>query len=194
MKIIQLLLICLFLFGCISPNSNINYYLLDSPNADRPAKLELTPENSFVLEPIQLADYLKKINLVMKIKHNQLYYSQQDVWAENLQTGIYKALLSGVNIQATQSQLFSNTTPGAKQVSKRLWVKFDYFMPTDQSTVMASGQYWLIDGIHLDKSLAGHNFHYVLELHQDGYAHAAEQLSALLGKLSQDIAQQMQPN
>ncbi|MFQ3197022.1 MAG: putative lipoprotein YmbA [Paraglaciecola sp.] len=191
MKYISVMFISFLLFACASPMSTIQYYMLNTADDDAPIA-NINQQDAIVLAPVQLANYLNKINLVMKIAKNQLYYSEQDVWAESLQTGIYNALLKDLNSQTVQSHYIAMNSPNAKQSNKRLIVEFSHFMPTDQSQVIASGQYWLIDTSDLNNTAPIHNFSYAIPLHQDGYAHAVTQLNALLGILSLDIIKQVE--
>lgn len=191
MKYVSAVLLSFFVFACASPEGNIHYYLLDSAD-NHTATTEIDRQIPVVLASVQLADYLNKVNLVMKVAENQLYYSERDVWAESLQAGIYKALLRDLNSQAKQTHYMAMNSPNARQVNKSLVVEFSHFMATDESKVIASGQYWLLDKTDLDKTVRSHNFSYTLALHQDGYAHAVSQLSVLLDLLSQDIVKQVE--
>ncbi|MFT6898731.1 MAG: putative lipoprotein YmbA [Paraglaciecola sp.] len=191
MKYVTVVFLSYILFACASPMSTIQYYVLNTADDEAPAP-EIGQREVVLLASVQLADYLNKINLVMKIAENQLHYSEQDVWAQSLQTGIYNALLRDLNSQAVQSHYIAMNSPNAKQANKRLIVEFSHFMPTDQSQVIASGQYWLVDSSDLSNTALIHNFNYTIPLHQDGYAHAVTQLNALLDLLSQDIIKQVE--
>lgn len=191
MKYVTVVFLCFILFACVTPVSTVQYYLLNTADDDAPAA-KVGQQETIVLASVQLADYLNKINLVMKIAENQLYYSEQDVWAQSLQTGIYQTLLRDLNSQAMQSHYIAMNSPNAKQTNKRLLVEFSHFMPTDQSQVIASGKYWLVDTSNVDNTGISNNFSYAIPLHQDGYAHAVTQLKALLGLLSQDIIKQLE--
>jgi uncharacterized lipoprotein YmbA len=186
MKYVSAVFLCFTLFACATPVSTIQYYVLNTADDDAP-EAEIGQQGAIVLAPVQLADYLNKINLVMKIAENQLYYSEHDVWAQSLQTGIYQALLRDLKSQAMKSHYIAMDSPNANQANKRLVVEFSHFMPTDQSQVIASGQYWLVDTSDLSNTALSHNFSYTIGLDQDGYAHAVTQLNALLDLLSQDI-------
>ncbi|MFQ3236037.1 MAG: putative lipoprotein YmbA [Paraglaciecola sp.] len=186
MKFFSLVFLSFILFACAAPVSTIQYYVLNTADDVAPAA-KIGQQNLIMLASVQLADHLNKINLVMRVAENKLYYSEQDVWAQSLQTGIYNALLSDLNSQAEQSHYIALNSPNTKHANKRLIVEFSHFMPTDQSQVIASGQYWLVDSNDLSNTGVSHHFSYTKSLHQDGYAHAVTQLNALLDLLSQDI-------
>ncbi|MEI8647541.1 ABC-type transport auxiliary lipoprotein family protein [Paraglaciecola sp. Hal342] len=140
-----------------------------------------------VVDRILLADYLKRPNLVMQIEGNQLYYSDIDLWAENLQTGIYNTLLAWLNDKATETRFIAYDSPDAPRNLERLVISIKRFMPTDQGKVITSGQYWHVNKAQTDGLTSQESFAFTSELSQQGYSHSVTLLAEQLLKLSNQI-------
>tara|TARA_R110002012_G_scaffold255132_1_gene434788 strand:- start:1852 stop:2439 length:588 start_codon:yes stop_codon:yes gene_type:complete len=194
MKMFSLFLILILISGCSSPPApNRQVYLL---NSDTPL---ITVKNSeiekvVVLDKIQLADHLKRPNLVMQIQGNQLYYSDLDLWAESLQNGIHDTMLAWLNKHAKATRFVAYDSPEANLGQEHLIVSVQYFMPTDQGTVISSGQYWRTGNgknEQKEQSVSMHTFSFTSALSQEGYRHSvallAEQLSQLGSQIVSDF-------
>lgn len=184
----RLLSTCLIvlLAACSSAPLSINYYLLNSNPPPSPTALA---EKAIKVElaEIKLADYLQQANLILQLKGNQIYYSRQDAWAENLQFAMAKSLLTDLNHADTAIQYFNYRDPHQGKAGCQLVVEVDHFQATDEALAIAQGSYWLLDSAN-DKPLLHKSFAHELELEQDGYAHAVKQLRHLLTSLSQQIS------
>jgi uncharacterized lipoprotein YmbA len=183
---ILLIGLVLMLSACVSAPANIHYYLLNTSSAVAVSDI---PEQSIKVQlaEIILADYLQQPHLILQLKDNQIYYSPQDAWAENLQLAMAKALLSDLNQTNTAIQYVNYGAPHQGKTRFQLVLEVNHFQPTDASMAIAQGSYWLLDGA-TDQPLIHKTFALQLELEQDGYAHAVIQLRHLLTSLSQQIS------
>ncbi|MFT5674876.1 MAG: putative lipoprotein YmbA [Paraglaciecola sp.] len=189
MKLLLVMLFCVLLQACTSAPDKVNYYLLHTAEE---ANLANKPTQSpkIVLAKIILADYLRQNRLVLQVNKNQLYYSALDIWAENLEAGISKALLTDLNQQTGNYQYMRYAAPDSESASYELIVEMEHFLATNDSKVIGSGNYWLIDKTS-GKHIFSDKFYLRSDLTKDGYVHAVEQLRALLYTLSQKINEEI---
>lgn len=182
-------LIIILLSACSAAPPRINYYLLNSNVPPSPAGLA---GNAIKVElaELRLANYLQQANLIMQLKGNQIYYSRQDAWAENLKVAIAKSLLSDLNQATTAIHYVNYSEPHQDKARYQLVLNLDHFQATDKSLAIAQGSYWLLDST-TDTLLIHKNFALQLELEQDGYPHAVTQLRHLLVTLSQQISDEL---
>jgi hypothetical protein len=190
MKIVIMCLCIALLSSCTSEPLNVRYYLLHTPE-NEVSRTSDDSKPSVVLQLINVADYLRQSSLVMQVGQHELHYSRQDVWAEELQTSFYNALLQELNISSQQNYV-ALTAPNASLATTSITITLKHFHVTDVSTVVASGQYWLsANNALLNKlestPISSHAFFFELDLKQDGYAHAVEQLRALITNLATQI-------
>jgi uncharacterized protein len=185
----RLLNLCfvVLLSACSSAPLSINYYLLNSNPPPSPTDLA---DNAIKVElaEIKLADYLQQANLILQLKGNQIYYSRQDAWAENLQLAMAKSLLTDLNHSDSAIQYLNYRDPHQGKASYQLVLEVDHFQATDESLAIAQGSYWLLDSAN-NKPIIHQTFALETELEQDGYAHAVIQLRHLLTSLSQQISE-----
>tara|TARA_R110000782_G_scaffold185069_1_gene275354 strand:+ start:216 stop:794 length:579 start_codon:yes stop_codon:yes gene_type:complete len=187
MKQFSVFLLILVLCGCSSaPPTGQQIYLLniDAPHSSTGDK---NIKQLVVVEKILLAEYLKRPNLVMQVDGNQLYYSDIDLWAENLQTDIHKTLTAWLNDRAKHTRFVAYNSPEARLDLKHLVVSIEYFMPTDQGTVVSNGQYWWVENSKMDNPTSQNSFSYESALTQKGYSHSVSQLAQQLAQLSTQI-------
>ena len=144
MKLLLVMLFCVLLQACTSAPDNVNYYLLHTAGEENLAN-KPTQSPKIVLAKIMLADYLRQNSLVLQVNKNQLYYSALDIWAENLESGISKALLTDLNRQTGNYQYMRYAAPDSESASHELIVEMEHFLATNDSKVIGSGNYWLID-------------------------------------------------
>lgn len=181
-----LILLLMVLAGCSSkPAVQASYYLLYTPVEAQ--QTSSSPDSQVILlKPVRLSDYLRQDSLTMQVDAHQLYVSRQHLWAEKLQHGITRALLSDINGELTEQLLISSNSPAAKDTTATLTVEFDHFVPTNQSEVIASGRYWIVKE---NTKPVMKSFVFTDTLKEDGYGHAVEQLRGLVGQLSRQISE-----
>ena len=178
------------LISCTSDPVGVRYYLLHTPENNVPNHGDDTKPIA-VLQSLNVADYLRDSSLVMQVNQYELQYSRQDVWAEKLQSSFYKALLQDLNGSNNRSYV-AESSPNAMHAETAIIIKLDHFHITDASSVVSSGRYWLSvnesqKSKNIDPTASSHTFYFESPLKQDGYAHAVEQLRALVDNLAKQI-------
>jgi len=190
MKIVTIGLCIALLTSCASAPLSVRYYLLHTPEN----KVHNSSDESkpiAVLQSLQVADYLRQASLVMQVAEHELYYSRQDVWAEQLESSFYKALIQDLNASDQRSYV-APSSPQAPDGTTTISIVLDHFHTTDKSTVVSSGHYWLSQNDpHAAKNrklaTSSHSFYFESPLQQDGYAHAVDRLRTLVNNLAQQI-------
>lgn len=182
-----LVILLVILSGCSTQLAQkVSYYLLNSATSNNQMKVTKNTAQVIALKEVRLADYLKQTNLVMQLDNHQLYYSKQHFWAESLQTGIQKAILTDLNSQSTGISFIDALSPAAKKPKATINIAIEHFVTTQDSSVILIGQYWLDADQPNDIHQLQH-FHYTTELREDGYPHSVKKLRGLLKRLSGDI-------
>ncbi|WP_339721501.1 ABC-type transport auxiliary lipoprotein family protein [uncultured Paraglaciecola sp.] len=189
MKLLTLCL-CILLVSCTSEPLNVRYYLLHTPQNTVDIKSDIA-KPIVVVQSLKIADYLRQSNLVMQLGEYELHYSRQDVWAEELESSFYNALLQDLNSYGKRNYVVSSS-PDATGATTIINIKLEHFHATDASTVVSSGHYWLsVDDIKVGKNkgltTSSHSFYLESELKQDGYSHAVEKLRMLVENLANKI-------
>jgi len=180
MKILLVSLMIALLAACSSTPTAINYYLLDgaitySDNTPKPKS-----EGIVLLKKLDLAAYLQNANLPLLQYDHQVRYANHSAWAEPVQQGIKRALISDFNHLSTH-QLVLDTMPNSDKSDYQLQIALDHFSATDAGDVLLVGNYWLSkDGDVLTKQ--GFNFKQTLE--NDGFNQSVLQQRLLLKQLA----------
>ncbi len=177
-KLYSVILLSIFLSSCAqSPATEVNYYLLDTPNVIAKKLInnnlqESIPikANNIIIDDVLLPQYLKQSSIVMLIGENRLHYAHYNLWGENLAQGVSKL------IQQSIGQINSPEPI-------HLTIEIDHFYPTEQGRVILSGRYML--RLKKDKKLF--KFTLTQGLHKGGYSEAVKQMQLLIKELAKNI-------
>ncbi len=190
----HVIIFCCFLFaltGCSSSPVTINYYVLGSPvsagysvSADKPA---------VVLEHLELAAYLRQSGLVMQPGQNKMHISKSHLWAESLDDALPKALQKELQRQSKDFGFYLKAHDWVQDTDFRLRLRIDGFHPNSSGEVLGFGRYQIIP-IHIEAPSLLKDFHFKLELEEDGYTHAVSQLDRLIERIAGDIVDSMAIN
>lgn len=185
-KVFALFLATAVLTGCnSSPAKKSNYYLLNSTSIQSGTN-QLMAQPDYVLERIRMPDYLVQPNLIMQLSDHRLHYASYDMWAENLQAGVSKVLIS--ELQNKGLKIHDHTETDLEV--NRLFIRIDHFYPTDDSQVILSGKYWVEDPVN-KKVLSGNHFKFQEKLERDGYAHAVAKMRELVEKVATELSKRL---
>ncbi|WP_181898442.1 PqiC family protein [Alteromonas aestuariivivens] len=180
-----LLSVVLFaLCGCASKAPSFQYYVLHQPESL--AATPATPNQSVILNSLQLPDYLKQRGLVMQTSATQLHFSTLHLWAEPLDNGMTQALRN--SLMENSGVLIAPLDMAELSSATRITVLVEDFVATHNGEVVLKGQYWLT---YPSKSPQVFLFDFRLPLTQDGFSHAVEQMRKLVDTLGQDIARHL---
>jgi len=177
--------------GCSSntPTQKSRYYLLNSHKLTPKAtdKTTLSARKPVVISVLELPAYLHQPYLVLQLDAHQLHYARFDMWAEPLQIGLSKALLSDLNEEGQKAQYIASMSDIPVAGLNEVMIQIDYFHPNNHSKVTLSGHYWTKKEGKI--SSIQHPFSFELSLTQDGYGHAVSKMRQLVGLLAQKILQ-----
>ena len=168
-----------FLFSC-STNETMQqsqYYVLTN-QVINPFEYSKADANSKVTSVVvnELPRYLNQANLVMQMNDHQLHYTHHHMWAEPLQRGLTKALLTDLNALSSNRVFVESNQDASLQM---LFLDIERFHVTDTSEVSLSGYYWLATEAK-PLPLNKYAFNISLDLAQDGFSHAVEKMRELV--------------
>ena len=185
LSILALSTLIVSLTSC-SSNSEIpletNYYLL---NSEYIAKKSLNINKAVVVEVLELPAYLHQPHLVMQLNTHQLHYARFDMWAEPLQTGFTKALISELNLNNKNIQFVTDEFQSNDENLDKLVIRVDYFHPSNASKVILSGVFWKDN--KEGKNKMQQPFFFESFLNEDGYTHAVVQMRQLVSMMSASV-------
>lgn len=193
-KLIGLTLFTMLISGCATDlTTNVNYYLLDDATTTiTPISVDQRPIK-IKIDTFELADYLNQTNLCMQLEGHQIYYSKHHFWAQPLQSSLLKSLLNDLNLHSSQGYFYTSDTVNDEQPDLKMGLSISHFLPTHQSSVVMSGQYWFYDSkTNNDLSKRVFNFKYELPLKENGFPHSVKQLRLLLPELSKELVKNME--
>jgi uncharacterized lipoprotein YmbA len=178
------------LSSCSSTATKPTYYVLASAQAAMSEKQPDLNRPLVIIQPIHLADFLKQTGLVIQTQEHQLQYAHSHLWAENLGEGITKALLQDLNSADLDYTVSADYRWLADKARYEIQISIDQFNATDDSTVVMSGSYWVIDT--QTKAIAvNRDFNYHQDLQENGYEHAVSKLRELIAQLSLNIGESL---
>jgi uncharacterized protein len=159
-----------------------NYYLL---NSEYKAKKSLNIKKTVTVEVLELPAYLHQPHLVMQLNTHQLHYARFDMWAEPLQTGFTKALISELNTNNKNIQFVTSEFKPNDNNLDKLVIQVDYFHPSTESKVILSGVFWREN--NEEEYKAQQPFYFESLLNDDGYTHAVVQMRQLVSLMSASV-------
>jgi uncharacterized lipoprotein YmbA len=178
--------ILVVLLSSCSSSSDIpletNYYLLNSQNS---AQVQVGINKTVVVQVLELPAYLHQPHLVMQLNKHQLHYARFDMWAEPLQTGFTKALITELNQNNINTQFVTDELLSDEKSINKLTVRVDYFHPNTASKVVLSGVYWQKNSNK--QGIIQQPFSFELLLSEDGYTHAITQMRELVSMMSESV-------
>ena len=183
---VRYLLILSFLVscaGCATTAAPVTYYLLapSGPAAEVSGDGENRP--TLVIEDVELSEYLRRAGLVLQTGDNQLTVSRTHLWAEGLDQAVPKALLGQLQRQSQDYAFYLKSADYVSRTDYRLRLHVENLQATDRGEVVTSGRFQLISNADAARPVAS-TFHFRRDLADDGYAHAVEQLQALVGQIA----------
>ena len=131
MRVLFCLCLSLLISACAFRSEPANYYLL-SPTAAA-ASHAVAP---FQLQPIDLADYLRRSSLVIR-DGNQVLITDADLWAGTLEDEIGRVMIANLNRLAGTAQ----AQPAGSGLDTRLQLRIDRFDGALNGEVRLQGTY-----------------------------------------------------
>lgn len=181
----SLLFIAISSCSTTSDTPDMHFYLLDDvPSIDSRYSDESVTDTQIQLSAIQLPDYLKQRQLVIKQNSNQLKIANYHSWADDLGDSIQRVLMNNLNAK-TDNYRSGYRFSGNCGSCSRVIISIEHFYPTEQGQVVLSGSMQLIDPQGASKARNG--FLFTNELAEDGYDNAVSQMRELLGELTLQI-------
>jgi uncharacterized lipoprotein YmbA len=183
-------LVTLYLMGCSSSPTPIEYYRIDSATHSPSPKVNRYKSKAIVIEQVILPSYLIQNGLVMQSGTHKIIISKQHLWAERLDIAIPKALAGKMRAMDSEYIYFLDSNDWVKDENMHLRIRIDNLHPNTQGEVIASGTFQLID-IKSGKVLSRQSFELSRSMQHDGYSESVAQIDNLLGELAIIIHQEV---
>lgn len=185
-QLLSVLLLLASLVGCASKPVLVHYYALVPPVSALDELIQRADKPTLIIERVDLAEYLQQSGMVIQAGSNQLLVSKTNLWAESLELALPKALMRELQHQSDDYSYYLKTLDWVAQTDYRIRIRIDSLQATDKGEVVAAGRYQLISEQGSKPHIfADFNFH--RDLDQDGYAHAVEQIQAVLAQIASAI-------
>ncbi len=191
-RLISSLIVLLILASCTNETATIRYYKLSGKtelinqlstsksNIDRPLVL---------IEPIILAEYLRRKGLVIQKNEYQIQISNIHRWAEELDRGTARLIREELEKSLVDFRVEDQNSRWKVKPSYRISIELNQFQVNHKNQTVTSGQFWIFGKNRTIK--AKKHFNFEIDLEQNGYEHAISKLEFSLEKLSQLIADEM---
>ena len=192
MRVRRLFIFCLAaaLVGCASNPEPKSYYRLAPPvvTGEESGPEDMRP--TFVIESVDLAEYLRQSGLVIQSGENQLVISRTHLWAESLDEAVPKAMLAQLQQKSSDYRFYLKFSDYIDRTDYRLRLHIESLQATEGGEVVAAGRYQIVSSADSANPLSA-NFYFRQDLNADGYGHAVEQMQVLLGQIADAILESL---
>jgi len=188
-RFVACLLVAFLLASCTNETATIRYYKLagNTQALDRLAHSDTKTDQPLVLiEPIVLAEFLRRKGLVIQKNEYQIQISNIHRWAEELDRATARLIREELEKTLVDFRVEDQNSRWKLKPSFRISIELNQFQVNHKNQTVTSGQFWIFGKNRVLKAKKYFNFE--LDLAQDGYEHAISQLERSLVKLSELIA------
>jgi len=191
-RFIVLLMSVFLIASCTNETATIRYYKLAS-NSSAPEAVDnnaaKNQQQLVILEPIILAEFLRRKGLVIQKNEYQIQISNIHRWAEELDRATARLIREELEKMLVGFRVEDQNSRWKLKPSFRISVELSQFQVNHKNQTITSGQFWVFGK---DRTLkVKKHFNFEIDLAQDGYEHAISQLELSLEKLSQLIADEL---
>lgn len=194
-KLIAVVIIALILASCTNETATIRYYKLSgklSLQDQSPAPKNKADQPLVLIEPIILAEFLRRKGLVIQKNEYQIQISNIHRWAEELDRATARLIRQELEKSLVDFRVEDQSGRWKVKPSYRVSIELNQFQVNHKSQTVTSGQFWIFGKNR--EILAKKHFSFELDLKVDGYEHAISQLEFSLEQLSQLITSEMRKN
>lgn len=156
------------LYGCSSVfkgegSPATRYYLLSSMEKGQAGDESFHREIRLALEPVELPDYLSRLQIVHRLGDHRLAIGETDLWGEDLDSGITRVMVENFSRLMNSDQVWRLPMKNPIQPDFRLRVQFIRFEVDSDGRVLLSAR-WKLQGQGKYKDL---EFSNMTEIHGD---------------------------
>lgn len=191
MKQLLIVILPLFLLACGTTPSTLHYYVLDQDTSAYQQNKPNIEVEKITLSKVILANYLQQPSLSIEQDDHKIYYANQHLWAEDLDSAIARTLTNDFNLSSNEHYMLSNSDPNASEGKYQLQVQLDHFSATQSASVILAGKYWILEG---QSTIINRHFYFEKTLLQDGFSHSVSLQRQLLKQLAAQISITLQQN
>ena len=185
-----LCVLVLFMGGCSSSSSSLNYYLLHSTSATHSVNAQANQTPALLtIDKLVIPEYLKQRGLVYQISETNIHISTTHLWAEPVEEGIVKVLRSALSSKGVkllkQADYARGSVPAANH---RISILINDFVSTYGGEVILSGEYVITAA---DSEAMHQSFMFKAPINHDGFEASIKAMRATLNQLSEQIKETM---
>lgn len=147
------------------------------------------PQQTLVLNRIQLADYLDTDRIVVQLDDVTLHPARDHLWVDNLSQELSRGLRARLSSRLPNTAII-DPLPGALLSTNSLQLTIDQFHGQNSGYAVLSGQWQLLSAER--KPLQSQPFKFSTPLAESGYPALVRALGSNLDLLSEQIAGQLQ--
>lgn len=168
-----------FLSACSSAPNSLTYYLLHTTNDASFTNRDV--KQTVVLDKVTLPEYLKHRGLVYQTSDTNLHISTSHLWAEPVDEGLTKALISALvskDIALIRPDHFKS------EETHHMSLHVNDLVSTYEGEVVFSGQYRITQA---SGEARVHSFIFKSPLSNDGFASSIKAMRSAIKKLAEDV-------
>jgi len=186
-----LFIISLFVFsGCGSSKAS-RFYTLNTMESTQAVQKNVTAEQQIVigLDPVEIPDYLDRPQIVTRYSGNELHISEFDRWAGPLREDMQRVLLENLSVLLSGEPVAVISETWGVPLDYRLAVNITRFDVAAEEDVELKAQWTLVGKDKQEIIVRESSMRERIE--DKGYSAVVSAMSRSLGKLSQDIAEEI---
>lgn len=196
-RIILILVAFTFMASCTNETATIRYYKLASSSQLKSVEQtnlsgiqdEKKDKGLIVIEPIVLAEFLRRKGLVIQKNEHQIQISNIHRWAEELERAVSRVVRERLDYSLLDYRVEDQNSRWKIKPNYRISIELSQFHVNHESQTIASGQFWLFDKSRNVK--VKRKFNFEMDLAADGYEHAISQLEKSLFELCELIVSEI---
>ncbi|MBF0133905.1 MAG: membrane integrity-associated transporter subunit PqiC [Magnetococcales bacterium] len=138
------------LYGCSSilkgeGSPATRYYLLSSMNKGAAGDTAFHREIRLAMEPVELPDYLSRLQIVHRLGDHRLAFGETDLWGEDLDSGLTRVMVENFSRLMNSNNVWRLPMKNPVQPDFRLRVQFIRFEVDSDGRALLSAR-WTLQG------------------------------------------------
>lgn len=185
------LLSLLLLSGCVGGSSAVTrFYTLEPQSITTYATVDVPPDLSIGLGPIELPDLLNRPEIVSREGQNQVLLAGFDHWAGSLKQSMERQMSEQLMQQLKTTRVARHPWPRYRALDYQIKVDILRFDGTLDHKAILSGVWSILDGEGREELRTG-VFNLDEPVKGDGHQPLVAALSQLTGRLTDQLAQEL---
>ncbi|MCL9779828.1 ABC-type transport auxiliary lipoprotein family protein [Vibrio sp. S4M6] len=170
-----IMIIAVFLSSCASTSAPVSqeYLLPDHTSVSAYQGASTDKDLAIQVKPIKVADYLKRLNIVMVNNDGKVYQAANHLWAEPLASQLESLTMDRLEQRVPSISWLPSSQPLLNAMT--LQIDVSNFYANFQGEIIVSGRWYLVSDSN--KLIKSGQFNKTTKLKKDGYTAMTDQLS-----------------